>query len=114
MSTRNSLKSTKAPLRAFSTTFAGTGGKAGEIISGEARETAGSASGSGVDSKVARDGRSGGPAAVAVVVRVVDGAVVTVVEPVPGRWRDEDSSGMLEINAAAGNDEATVDTLLPV
>ena len=113
MSTRNSLKSTKAPLRVFSTTFAGTGGKAGEIISGEARDAAGSASGSGVDSKVARDGRCG-PAAVAVVVRVVDGAVVTVVEPVPGRWRDEDSSRMLEIDAAASNDEATVDALLPV
>ena len=113
MSTRNSLKSTKAPLRAFSTTFAGTGGKAGEIISGEAREAAGSASGSGVDSKVAKDGRCG-PAAVAVVVRAVDGAVDTVVEPVPGRWRDEDISGMLEIDAAVGNDEATVDTLLPV
>ena len=103
----------KAPLRAFSTTFAGTGGNAGEIISGAARDAAGSASGSRVDSKVARGGRCG-PAAVAVMVRVVDGAVVTVVEPVPGRWRDEDSSGMLKIDAAAGNDKATVDALLPV
>ena len=48
------------------------------------------------------------------MVRVVDSDVVTVVEPVPGRWRDEDGSGMLEIDADAGNDEATVDALLPV
>ena len=53
LSTKNSLKSTKVPLRAFSTTLAGTGGKAGESISGEARRGVGSVSGSRVDNLTA-------------------------------------------------------------
>ena len=110
LSTKNSLKSAKVPLRALSTTLDGTGGRAGESISGEARRALGSASGSGVDSRVTRDGRCG-LAVDAMVEELVNGAAVG---PDPGRWRDEDRSGMLAIEAAAGRDEATVDALLPV
>ena len=61
----------------------------------------GSVSGSGVDSRVARDGRCG-LAVDAKVEELVN--VLLLLGPEPGR-RDEDRSGMLAIEAAAGRDE---------
>ena len=70
----------------------------------------GSVSGNRVDSRVARDGRCG----LAVDAKVEELVNVLLLHgPEPGR-RDEDRSGMLAIEAAAGRDETTVDALLPV
>lgn len=104
-------------MRAFSTTFAGTGGSAGEINSGEARDdTAGSGNDeSGVPNRVVREGKCG-PAAVAAEVIVVAGEdVAGAIELDPDHGREVDgSSGMDEIDATDGNDAVTMEVLLPV
>ena len=64
LSPRNSLKSTKAPLRAFSTTFAGIGDSAGDRIKGDnlSGVTASAEIGGNDASQGDRDCRLGGTA----------------------------------------------------
>ena len=69
LSARKSLKSTKAPLRAFSTVLAGMGGRAGDNTMGVAFEDGGSAMvGNDVDSSADNDGIDGRRVGLAVAV----------------------------------------------
>lgn len=110
LSARNSLKSTNLPLRTRSTTLAGIGGSAGEIISGSDLPVAiGLASpGSGVASSVDSSGTVDND------VGVVPEQHAPLVKTGSGDGVETDNNGTEEIEAAGGSPVSTPDdTVLP-
>lgn len=105
LSARNSLNSTKEPLRILSTTFPGIGGRAGDIIRGgtlPGPAAVGGIDGSGVAKRVVSEGR------LLVPDRGADKASGTGSVAGPPTARQEgdvvvlDSSGMVDIAAGGG------------
>lgn len=115
LSAKKSLKSTKVPLRTFSTTLAGMGGKAGDKTSGDAFAAAGNTgpvmAGSGDDSSDASEGIAdevmvaAAPGTVEGVSTGSDGDVEDVMDVV--------NNGTEAIDAAGGIVTGTEEALLP-
>ena len=101
LSPRNSLKSMKLPLRAFSTAFPGIGGSAGEITRGDVFSGGGSKGRPGEDSRADRLGQEK-------LVEAIEGGVTVTADEaaveIRGTEASDDAGGRVALLSRAGSE----------